>query len=193
MPACAFFGEKASARRCASDAQRGLGEAGFWGVALRLLRGSRSLRWAWQGFGAVARRGFVTVSMGFWRIGTGRGIAARPHLDRHYLSEFLLVVFLGGTWLVLILIASMLNPKYEMGVGENGSSIGGNDGWRIRMLRVAEMQQNAAPRLRMPNTQMIGKLQVRVAHRCASMRLARRGKTARRSPEGECECREKDR
>ena len=98
MPACAFFGEKASARRCASDAQRGLGEAGFWGVALRLLRGSRSLRWAWEGFGAVARRGFATVSMGFWRIGTGRGIAARPHLDRHYLSEFLLVVFLLKKW-----------------------------------------------------------------------------------------------
>ena len=73
------------------------------------------------GFGAVARRWFVAVSMRFCDIGTERGIAARPHVDRHYLSEFLLVVFLLEKCLAMV--ASGL--KYEMGVGENGSGIGG--------------------------------------------------------------------
>lgn len=97
-----------------------------------LLRWSRSLRWAWEGFGAVARRWFVAVSMRFCNIGTERGIAARPHVDRHYLSEFILIVFLLGTWLAFV----MPGLKYEMGVGENGSGIGGKGGGGIRMLRV---------------------------------------------------------
>lgn len=83
-----------------------------------------------EGFGAVARRWFVAVSMRFCNIGTERGIAARPHVDRHYLSEFILIVFLLGTWLSL----AMPGLKYEMGVGENGSGIGGKGGGGIRML-----------------------------------------------------------
>src|ERR1700757_3163589 len=112
MPACVLFGENASARRCAGDAQRGLGEAGIWGVALWLLRWSRSLRWAWEGFGAVARRWFVAVSMRFCSIGTERGIAARPHVDRHYLSEFLRIVFLLGTWLAFALAPATSELNY---------------------------------------------------------------------------------
>lgn len=104
----------------------------MWGVALWLLRWSRSLRWAWEGFGAVARRWFVAVSMRFCNIGTIREIAARPHVDRHYLSEFLLIVFLLGTWLAWV----MSGLEYEMRVGENGSGIGGKGGEGIRMLRV---------------------------------------------------------
>jgi len=130
MVACGFLGENASARRCAGDAQRRLGEAGIWGVAVWLLRWSRSLRCAWEGFGAVARRCFVAVSMRFRSIGTGRGIAARPHVDRHYLSEFLLVVFFLGTWLGW----ARSGLEFEMGVGENGSGIGGKGGGWVRML-----------------------------------------------------------
>jgi len=68
--------------------------------------------------------------MRFRSIGTGRGIAARPHVDRHYLSEFLLVVFLLGKWLAW----AMSGLEFEMGVGENGSGIGGKGGGWVRML-----------------------------------------------------------
>ncbi|AUT62225.1 hypothetical protein C2L65_21540 [Paraburkholderia terrae] len=51
-------------------------------------------------------------------------------MDRHYLSEFLRIVFFLGTWLASV----RSGPKYEMAVGENGSGIGGKGGEGIRML-----------------------------------------------------------
>ena len=58
---------------------------------------------------------------------TGRGLAVRPQVDLHYLSEFILVVFLLERCLKVRACSPAGVPiarKFETAIGENGSCIG---------------------------------------------------------------------